>query len=257
MAIADPPSVPSSTLSRGWRRVLAVLGGLLLAAIIAYGAFELIDLGSRHSFDVRASYGGVRSLEVDGGSGDVHLARAAAGSELVVVEHVTEGLTSPNRTAVRGSGGALRLSTSCPVGVSNNCGVNYTIAVPVGVAVNADSGNGNVDARGLSTTGPLKLSSGNGDVTATGIDAGNVTLESGNGNVTATLDRAPTRLDASSGNGDVTLTVPNSTYAVRVTSGNGTVSDDTLRIDPNSPRLITANSGHGDVTVRATGPRTS
>jgi Putative adhesin len=256
MAIADPQSVARPrTSSRALRRALAALGALVLAFLIAYGAFELINIASRHSFDVRAGYGGIRSLEVDGGSGDVHLTGAAAGSELVVVEHVTEGLTSPSRTAVRGSGAALRLSTSCPVEVSNNCGVNYTIAVPAGVAVTADSGDGNVDARGLSTTGPLKLSSGNGDVNATGIDGGNVTLESGNGNVTATLDRAPTRLDASSGNGDVTLTVPNIAYAVRLSSGNGTVSDDTLRIDPSSPRLITANSGNGNVTVRATGPR--
>jgi len=238
------------------RLSLTVLGGLLLAFLIAYGAFELIDLASRHSFDVRAGYAGVRSLEVDGGSGDVHLTAGAAGSEVIVVEHVTEGLTSPDRKAVRGTGGALRLSASCRVGVSNNCGVSYTIAVPAGVAVNADSGDGNVDARGLSANGPVELSSGNGNVNAVGIDAANVTLKSGNGDVTATLDRAPAQLDASSGNGDVRLTVPNATYAVRATSGNGTVSDDTLRIDPSSPRSITANSGNGDVTVRATGPRT-
>jgi Toastrack DUF4097 len=237
------------------RLSLTVLGGLLLAFLIAYGAFELIDIGSRASFDVSATYGGVRSLEVDGGTGDVHLTAGAAGSDVIVVEHVIGGLTTPDRQAVRGAGGALRLSSSCPVGISNYCQVSYTIAVPPGVAVDADSAGGDVDARGLSTTAPLKLTSGDGDVSALGIGAGNVTLDSGNGDVTATLVRAPSRLYASSGNGDVTLTVPNTTYAVHVSSGNGDVSDSTLRTDPASPRTITASSGNGDVTVRAAGRR--
>ena len=252
MATTDP-TLEWRMSGRRLRRALSVLGALLLALLIAYGAFELIDLASRHSFDVRASYAGVRSLEVDGDSGDVHLTGAPAGSEVAVVEHVTEGLSAPRREALRGADGALRLTTSCSIVVNNNCSVSYTIAVPPDVAVNAGSGEGDVDANGLSGTGPLKLSSGNGDVNAIAISAGNVTLESGNGDVNATLDRAPTRLDASSGNGDVTLTVPDTTYAVHASSGNGTVSDATLRTDPSSPRTITASSGNGDVTIRAAG----
>jgi Toastrack DUF4097 len=236
------------------RLPLTVLGALFLAFLIACGAFELIDRASSRAFDVSASYAGVHSLEVDGGTGDVSLNAAPAGSELVVVEHVTEGLATPDRTAVRGADGALRLSATCSPGISNYCWVSYTIAVPPGVAVDAGSGEGDVVARGLSTTAPLKLSSGDGDVSALGVSAGNVTLQSGNGDVTATLDRAPTQLQAGSGNGDVTLTVPNTTYAVHASSGgNGTLSDGTLRIDPSSPRTITASSGNGDVTVTAAG----
>ncbi len=254
MAIADPPTVaPVRGAGREVRRALTVLGGLLLAVLVAYGAFTLIDVASRHSFDVRMSYGAVRSLKVNAGAGDVHLTGAPAGGDVGVAEHVTEGLAAPRREAVRGAGGVLRLTASCSTFLDNNCGVSYTIAVPPEVSVNADSGDGDVDAHGLSVTGPLKLSSGNGDVDAPGISAGNITLESGNGDVTATLVRAPTRLRASSGNGDVNLTVPDTTYAVRATSGNGTVSDQTLKIDPSSSRTIVASSGNGDVTIRAAG----
>ncbi len=253
MAIADPPRVKSWTLSRGWRRALAALGGLALVWLIGWCAFEVIDLASRHTFDVSTTYAGVRALEVDGGTGDVHINGGAAGSGVVVVEQVTEGLTTPHRNADRGAGGALRLSASCPIGVSNYCGVSYTVTVPPGVTVTADSGAGDVDARGLTTTAPLKLSSGNGDVDAVGVTAPVVTLDSGNGDVTATLDQAPTRLDASSGNGNLTLTVPNATYAVHASSGNGSVSDPTLRIDPSSARSITASSGNGNVTIRTAG----
>jgi hypothetical protein len=248
MVIADP-SVAPRTVSRRWRGALAVLGGLLLAFVIGIGAYGLLDLVSRHSFDVSASYAGVRSLVVDGGSGDVHLTGGAPAAGVVVVEHVTEGLFAPHREAVRGAGGALHLSDSCHR-TANNCGVSYTIAVPPGVSVHAVSGDGSVDARGLSTT-LLELRSGNGDVTALDVSAAHVTLESDNGDLTATLDRAPTRLDASSVNGDVDLTVPNTTYAVHASSSNGNVSDQTLRIDPSAPRAITANSGNGDVTIHA------
>ncbi|HUB05187.1 MAG TPA: DUF4097 family beta strand repeat-containing protein [Solirubrobacteraceae bacterium] len=256
MAIADPPRVNSWAPSRGWRRALAALGGLALVWLIGWCAFELIDLVSRHTFDVTTTYAGVRSLEVEGGTGDVHIAGGTAGSGVVVVEQVTEGLTTPHRNAVRGAGGALRLSASCPIGVTNYCRVSYTVTVPPGVSVTADSGAGDVDAHGLTTTAPLKLSSGDGDVDAVGVTAGNVTLESGNGDVTATLDQAPTHLDASSGNGNLNLTVPNATYAVHASSGNGSVSDPTLRIDPSSPRSITASSGNGNVTIHAAGVTT-
>jgi hypothetical protein len=252
VAIADP-SIEHGASGRTLRRVASALGGLLLACLIAFGALELIDLASQHSFDVRASYAGVRSLEVDGDKGDVHLTGAPAGSDVGVVEHVTEGVSAPRRGALRGTDGALRLTTSCSIVITSNCSVSYTIAVPPGVDVNARSGGGDVDARGLSGAGSLKLSSGNGDVSASGISAGNVTLQSGNGGVTATLSQPATRLQATSGNGDVNLTVPNTTYAVHVSSGNGTVSDQPLRIDPNAPRTIVARSGNGDVSVQAAG----
>jgi hypothetical protein len=251
MAIADS-SIGPRTVSRRWRRALAVLGGLLLAFLIGIGAYSLLDIASRHSFDVSASYTGVRSLAVDGGSGDVHLTGGAAGAGVVVVEHITEGLFAPHREAVRSAGGALHLSASCQ-STANNCGVSYTIAVPPGVSVHADSGGGSIDARGLSATTLLELRSGSGDVNALDVSATNVTLESGNGDVTATLDQASTRLDASSANGDINLTVPDTTYAVRASADNGTVSDQTLRTDPSARRAITAHSGNGDVTIRAAG----
>ena len=215
------------------RLTLTVGGALLLVFLIACGAYGLSDVAARHAYDVHASYASVQALKVDGGDGDVHLTAAPAGSAVVVVEHVTEGLTSPHSEAVRASGGVLRLSADCSFVFSNSCGASYTIAVPAGVTVDAHAGGGDVDADGISAT--------------------SITLSSGNGDVNAMLTRPPVRLKASSGNGDVTLTVPNTTYAVHASSGNGNVSDGTLQIDPTAPRTITASSGNGDVTVKAAG----
>jgi hypothetical protein len=187
-----------------FRLTLTVLGALLLVFLIACGAYGLSDVAARHAYDVHASYARVQALKVDGGDGDVRLTAAPAGSAVVVVEHVTEGLTSPHSEAARASGGVLRLSADCSFVFSNSCGASYSIEVPAGVTVDAHAGGGDVDAHGISAR-------------------------------------------------SVTLTVPNTTYAVHASSGNGTVSDNTLRIDPTAPRMITASSGNGDVTVKAAG----
>ncbi len=156
------------------RLTLTVLGALLLVFLIACGAYGLSDVAARHAYDVHASYARVQALKVDGGDGDVHLTTAPAGSAVVVVEHVTEGLTSPHSEAVCASGGVLRLSADCSFVLSNSCGASYTIAVPVGVTVDAHAGGGDVDAHGISAT--------------------NITLESDNGDVNAILTRPPVRL---------------------------------------------------------------
>ena len=59
------------------------------------------------------------------------------------------------------------------------------------------------------------------------------------------------RLVAGSGAGNVSLTVPNAVYRVNASSGAGGVSDQGLRQDPASPRVIVATSGAGDVTIQA------
>lgn len=45
--------------------------------------------------------------------------------------------------------------------------------------------------------------------------------------------------------------VPDVSYAVHASSGNGNVSDQSLTIDPHSPRRIDASSGNGEVTITA------
>jgi hypothetical protein len=252
MALADPPFAPPPTnILR--RATLTLVAALVAAALVVYGAFTLLDLASRHTFDVRVGYAGVSSLKLNAGTGDVHLTSSPTAGQVVVVMRVTEGLSTPRRQAVRDHAGALALSSSCSTVLGTECGVDYTISVPPGIPVNAEAGDGDLEAQDLNTTAQLRLSSGDGDVTALRIAAGNVSLESGNGDVTAQLTQPALQLTATSGNGDVTLTVPNTSYAVHASSGNGAVSDQTLMIDPSSPRKISASSGNGDVTITAAG----
>ena len=232
------------------RILLALIGGLLVIAIVLLGSWTLLDLAARHTFATRSSYRGVTSLKVDSGNGDVHLTGAPEGSALVVVAHVTEGLTSPRREALRGPAGVLRLNEDCGGIMDMECSVSYDIAVPAGTTVLAGSGAGDVTASGLSTDASVDLHSGAGDVTATAISAPVIKLSSGAGDVEGQLNRVARSLNASSGAGDVTLIVPGASYAVHADSGAGTVSDSGLRIDPSSPLRISATSGAGNVTIK-------
>jgi hypothetical protein len=211
------------------RRFLVFIGALVVVLLVAASAFNLLALGARHRFAVWSSYTDVRSLEVDGGSGYVHLTGVPAGSPTVVIAHVTEGFTAPHRHAFWSGLGALRVTYSC--GSSTDCGVSYDVTVPAGV--------------------PVRVNTGNGGVHATGLDSSQISLESGNGDVSATLTDPATLLSATSGNGNVTLVVPDTTYAVQASSGNGNVNDQSLSIDNHSPRRIDASSGNGDVTITA------
>jgi putative adhesin len=231
------------------RTVLAVIGWVIAAVLVAGGAWTLLNVAARHTFTARASYGGVRSLLVDASDGSVHLTAAPAGAQLTVTEHVTEGLQTPARKAVIEPGGALHLSDSCSFLIPYECGVSYQIAVPSGVGVSASSGAGDVGARGLVTSAAVQLSSGAGDVSALGVSSPQVKLDSGAGDVTATLTSPPQRLEASSGAGDVTLTLPNVRYDLHASSGAGTVHDSRMQSDPSAPRRIDASSGAGDVTI--------
>jgi hypothetical protein len=249
MSTAIATQVPAPTPAPV-RLVLKLIAALCAAAFIAGGTLTLLNLMARHTFTVRSSYAGVRSLNVGSGSGDVQLTSAPTGARLKTVEHVSEDLETPRRVSTLDGSRLLNLSEHCSILMSTECSVDYEITVPSGVGVRASSGTGDIKATGLVTTAALSLHSGAGNVTAIGISAPTVTLDSGAGDITARLTTPPRDLQASSGAGNITLTVPNVTYDVSASSGAGTVSDRDLQTDPNSPRRITVSTGSGDITIR-------
>jgi DUF4097 and DUF4098 domain-containing protein YvlB len=251
------------------RRSLFVAAALLALFLVLVGTYEVIDLASRHTTTERASYDGVRSLVIDDAS-DVRLTGAPSGAPLEVVTRSTEGLRTPELSAERGSGGELRLDSSCGGFPGGHCSVDYTIHVPAGTVIDAEAGGGDVLAERLTTTEPLVLDSSAGDVTAVDVRAPSIELSSSAGDVEAralSADRiglhssagdviaslaAPAeQLRAESSAGDVELLVPNEVYRVDATSSAGDVDDGDLRTDPSAERTITAHSSAGDVRVAA------
>jgi hypothetical protein len=274
MTTAAPPLLTPIPASRPpGRRLLAMLGSAIAAGLVLFGALSLIELAGEHSFDVHASYPGIRSLRIDDGTGDVVLAGAPASGPLTVTEHVRAGFSSPARHATLAGGGSLRLSEDCHSSFDPVCSVRYTVGVPAGIPVIVNTGAGSVTATDIHTSGAVVLGSGAGDITATdvsattslelgagagtvsasGVGAPRLRVSSGAGDVTATVSAPFVDLVASSGAGDVTLTVPPATYAVHASAGAGDVTDQALATNPASPRGITASSGAGDVTITPAG----
>jgi hypothetical protein len=260
------PPAPAHRTPLAIRRVLFVAASLLGLFLVLLGAFEIIDLASRKTTTERASYDGVRTLVIEGAS-DVRLTGAAEGAALGVVTRSTEGLRGPEHSVERGTGGELRLSSSCPNLFTSHCGVDYTISVPSGTVVRAEADAGYVTAERLTSSEPLvlatsagdveasdvtapsiTLSSSAGDVEAGGLSAQRIELHSSAGDVEASLATAPQRLVAESSAGDVELLVPDEVYDLSATSSAGDV-DTRVASDPDSRRELTAHSSAGDVRV--------
>lgn len=119
--------------------------------------------------------------------------------------------------------------------------VNFTVRVPHGVKVAAQSGNGDVRVEGV--TAEVRAASGNGDVSVS-TTGGPVNASSGNGEVSVTRAAGPVR--ASSGNGDVVVATTRG--PVSASSGNGDVEVSMDAIE-DVPEDMEFSSGNGTVTV--------
>ena len=259
--------VPTHRTPRGLRIALVVVVALLGLATIAYGAWALLDLTARHTFERHAAYAGVRTLVVGNDVGDVDLRPAPAGSPLRVTTRVTEGLVTPQARVER-RGGRLRLSATRPSPFAQEAKVDYTIAVPAGTSLLVDASTSDLRVRDYASRTPLTLKSSGGDIRLEGVSVPSLHLESSAGDIRAdgvraaaidigssagdiTLDAvtAPRSLKAESSAGDIRLTVPDVPYRVQASSSAGDVRDSNIRQDPHASHRIEAKSSAGDVRI--------
>jgi hypothetical protein len=267
--LAEPPVTPPPPYRTppALRRMLAVVAGIVALTMVAGGTIAVLDLAARQTTTDRASFDGVRALEVSG-DGDVRITGAPAGSPVRVVMRVTEGLRSPERRAERDGDGTLHLSSSCPAFFTSQCAVRYEVSVPSDVRVRADSSAGDVVAEDLVTDQAVSLESSAGDVSVTGVNAPSVRLHSSAGDVVGrglgservaasssagdvqlSLLVPPLALDADSSAGDVELVIPDEVYALDADTTAGDVDTSEVRVDRDSRRSIRARSSAGDVSI--------
>ncbi|MEV8096684.1 DUF4097 family beta strand repeat-containing protein [Kitasatospora sp. NPDC085879] len=223
-------------MNRPLAKVLLYTGVTALAGAALSGC-----LGEDHRRDV--GYGmteQVRTLVIEGETGDVEVTGGGAGIE--VTEHQTYRETAPETTHTVADG-TLTLSYRCPDG---DCGVGYRVRVPAGTVVKVHNSTGDIRLTGLS--GEVEARTGTGGINAA-LSSPVVRLAADTGNVTAAVDGDARRVEAVSGTGDVRVRVPRGRpYAVDTASDTGTVKVSVDRA-AGTDRSITARTETGDVTV--------
>jgi hypothetical protein len=118
----------------------------------------------------------------------------------------------------------------------NSPRANFTVRMPKGVRVNAETGNGEVAINGAGND--VNASTGNGRVMITGT-SGRVTAHTGNGRIT--VDDASGPVEATTGNGDVRVATSSGPVSAR--SGNGDIEVSMARIDRAAEMSFSTGSG--------------
>jgi Putative adhesin len=224
---------------------MVTAGGLLASAVLLTGCGLSSITGPASedtvSYEVTEK---VARLQLKSGSGDAEVT-GTDGDAVRVVEHLRWRDDNKPETEHKVDGGTLVLTHRCPSDWGS-CGVDYEIQVPKGLALDLDSGSGNLTLRGLS--GDLDVLVGSGDVDAGGLTGRKVSAETGSGDIEFEYASAPDAVELRAGSGDVQLTVPDEAYDVRTDVGTGDAAV-SIRTDGSSPRKISVTTGTGDVTV--------
>jgi len=163
------------------------------------------------------------------------------------------------------SGQTMRVTSTCPQ--QDDCSVDFTIEVPAGVTVQANTQAGDVKITDITgaldvtnESGDINLNNAVGAVRITG-DSGQIsgadlhsptfTAQTNSGDIKVAFSDAPQSVNAETQSGDVSVTVPRTSNNYRVqadtNSGGRTVSVD---VNSGSSRSVTAKTDAGDVTVK-------
>jgi hypothetical protein len=249
-------------------RVLWLAGASLIAVpMLVFGTYQVASAIAHEERTVSDSVpaAGLTGVDVEGSTGSVHVIGVEDSNTVNVRSRVSDGLRRTGyRTFVRD--GRLVVRSTCPVYGSSWCSVSSTIEMPsdLGLSIHADGGvevsdvHGGVSAHadGGSVTatrvsGTLDLSSDQGRVEASGIDADHVVATSDQGRVDLTFTNSPRSVEARSDQGSVTVVLPEEpgiVYATTLETDRGSAQSLIVQ-DHRSDRTIIATSDQGDVTV--------
>lgn len=229
-----------------YSRVVAALGVACAVALLTAGCGSLKQFGAGVHNPAGKNYtitGHVAMVTVDT-AGSVTITGSNDSGPVTVTEEASYSTTPPATTRTV-SGGTLTLGYTCKSELV--CSVDYTIGVPKGVAVHAESREGTVTL--TSVSGPVTARTFTGLISATNLTSPSAVLTSSAGGVNATFAAPPTSVQASTDAGTITLTVPGSaTYNVNARAIVG-VTTDTVHHSSSATHAITAHSDLGSITI--------
>ncbi|MEV7580892.1 DUF4097 family beta strand repeat-containing protein [Streptomyces erythrochromogenes] len=201
----------------------------------------------------------VTAVEVTGTRAGSIEVTAAAGPGVTVRRTVHyRGDTAPV-TGQQVSGGVLTFTDGC----SGNCSIDYRLEVPATAKVTLESDSGDItvtgvaaaeveadsgDVRAEAVTGPLRISTSSGEITATGLTCPSAAVHSDSGDTRVEFAKAPSSVLAETTSGDVSLKVPAAPYRLSVDTTSG-ARDVTLPDDASAPARLSAKTTSGDVRI--------
>jgi hypothetical protein len=193
--------------------------------------------------------GDVAGVRLDVGAADVEIDGGAAAVEVRRVDEFAFG--EPSRESRDVQGGTLRIVSRCPDQVLGACHPSYRITVPDNVRVEIETSSGNVDMAGVRAS--VQISSGSGDIRATGFCGFSLRAVSESGDIAALSECSADRLELRSRSGDVRAVVPaGARYELDAQSDTGDVRTRGLVPAQDAPFEIQALSTSGDVSVETT-----
>jgi hypothetical protein len=250
------------------RRWALVLGLPFVLGAIGYSGLDYVALVGQDSFRVQAITAPIANTVTVGVSdGDITVLPSNT-KRAVISGRVNYSLVRPVVKWEHTATGVFLAGPDCIW--AGQCGAELTLRVPVGEAVNATSGSGNVKADNLTgsldlgsgsgnvelghVSGPLVLSAGSGNISGSYISSTKIEAKDSSGNVDLSFDRPPGAVDISDGSGNVTLKVPtNVSYRVVATASSGSTS---IRVptNPSSHNVIHLTASSGNISVVPSGP---
>lgn len=236
--------------SRAWSWLLVGVGATLLVSSVAGGVvWNLLDGGGLSSpVEQRQTYTqAVSEVRFTGGSGDLQVLAGAPAGTVEVTRRFTRGFPrSEPEVSETWSGETLDIVADCS-GFLSWCHIDYSIRVPEGTLVTAETGSGDVAVGG--SLGTLRAEVGSGNIDANDLVAAELVASTGSGDIDLDFATPPDRVALDTGSGNVSVRVPpGDAYAVDVTTGSG---DQDVTVDRSSgaTRSIRIETGSGDARV--------
>jgi hypothetical protein len=255
-----------------WIWPIRIVTILLSAGMVVIGTGSVVEFfATRVRSETSIVTAPVHALQINSTGGDIVVHAGPASGPIRVVSRVTSVFRNGQHTQAV-SDGVLKLSGGCSQRwVLDNCTVDFDIEAPPGTKLTTISGSGDVrvigisgaidthsgsgDVRVLRVSGPITIRVSSGDVRGTQMKAGRVRARTGSGDVSLSFDTAPLNVNVKAGSGDLHVVVPQdgASYVVEGKSGSG---DRKIEIpqQPNTARVIEANTGSGDVNVSTANP---
>lgn len=240
-------TVVPSRRPRGPNGWLAI-GGVFTVLAIAVGSLSAAGwLGFRTETQDETYRQEVTKISLDVGTGDLTLAPGDAGA--VAVHRRLFWSYSKPTIDEHWDGSTLRVTARCRalVSLGPGCGVDYTVAVPEGIAVEAHTSTGDVSVRNI--RGHLRLSTSTGDITASGITSTDVEVSTSTGDIDIRFTEPPQAVAARASTGDVTVSLPErEAYRVQADASTGDVHVN-VRQDGDATRSVVIRTSTGDIDV--------